>query len=102
MFGQQLGCREAQVGLSIETIEVMNQQMSILEASYPNQQSQFVDFSQKMLDSFVNFASSFAQTPDQRAMMGLNVLEGFVPLSVLQNWHRTFIRRLTSNPFFWK
>ncbi|KAL8191187.1 UNVERIFIED_CONTAM: hypothetical protein K2H54_069201, partial [Gekko kuhli] len=56
-------------------------------------------FTQKMLDNFYNFTSSFAIT---QAQMTPNPSEAFIPASVVLKWYEKFQRRLTENPFFWK
>lgn len=58
-----------------------------------------MQFGQKMLENFFNYASSFATTQSQ---MVANPSENFVPLSTLQNWYVNFERRLQQNPSFWK
>lgn len=61
--------------------------------------SSYLSFTQKMLESFINYVSSFAITQSQ---MMPNPNENYVPLSTLQNWYTTFERRLSNNPNFWK
>ncbi|NXT20974.1 HIKES protein, partial [Syrrhaptes paradoxus] len=56
-------------------------------------------FTQKMLDNFYNFASSFAVT---QAQMTPNPSEAFIPANVVLKWYENFQRRLTQNPLFWK
>lgn len=98
-FGQQTISHNAQIGISVEPVTIVQQQFTMLEASKPNLQSQFQEYCQKMLQNFVNFASSFAVT---QAQMVRNPNETYVPLSVLHNWYQNFERRLTMNPYFWK
>ena len=59
----------------------------------------FTEFSTKMVENFFNYASSFAVLPAQTP---INPMENYVPLTVLQSWYETFMRRLQSNPNFWK
>ncbi|KAF5273391.1 hypothetical protein FQA39_LY07408, partial [Lamprigera yunnana] len=84
-FGQQAICHNAQIGISIAA-----------QSAEPNS---YVNFAQKMLQSFMNYALSYSinqahMVPDPSAT--------YVPLSTVQNWYTNFERRLTHNPNFWK
>ena len=59
----------------------------------------FVEFSQKMLENFFNYASSFAVNPIEGP---INPMHSYVPLPVVQTWFDNFLRRLQNNPNFWK
>ena len=89
---------QALVGVSVEPLMEISQKTpsSNTEASTVDQ---FTEFSQKMLESFFNYASSFAVDPNQGM---LNPSETYVPSSVLQQWFANFQRRLQINPKFWK
>lgn len=52
-----------------------------------------LQFSQKMLENFYNYVSSFIVNVSN---------ETLVPLSTLQNWYTNFQRRMEQNPNFWK
>lgn len=91
-FGQQSICHNAQIGISIEPLGNVREVPSPTTISY-------LTFAQKMLDSFINYVSSFTIT---QANMIPNPMENFVPLSTIQNWYTTFERRLQQNPNFWK
>lgn len=119
VFGSQPISHIAQIGVSIEpeanvvqctpstvccdwlryakkTITASNQKRS----SHQQQSAvSCMQFGQKMLENFFNYASSFATTQSQ---MQPNPSESFVPLSTLQNWYVNFERRLQQNPNFWK
>lgn len=97
-FNQQNISHFAQIGISVETVDLVQQQMSFVDRTASNQ-TLFTEFSQKMLQNFVNYVSSFAVT---QAQMTPNPNETFVPLSVLQNWYQNFERRLALNPYFWQ
>lgn len=120
IFGQQPISHTAQIGISVmpETDVAQLQSPSVsLNTIYSmydfliiliwfrasiwqaNSTSNVVQFSQKMLENFFNFASSFAIT---QAQMTPNPSETFVPLSTLQSWYNNFERRLQQNPNFWK
>lgn len=60
-----------------------------------------VTFTSGMLDSFFNFATSFASTRDA-AMSSAHADEHWVPLSCLHRWQENFQRKLAMNPMFWK
>lgn len=85
----------AQIGISIETESTIAQQTPATTGDTP---TTLYSFGQKMLESFVNFASSFSVT--QALMVPNN--ETYVPLSTLTTWFQNFERRLVSNPNFWK
>ncbi|PNF28599.1 OPI10-like protein, partial [Cryptotermes secundus] len=91
-FGQQSFSHNAQIGISIEPILHVQQQSALVTSQTT---SNFMQFCQKMLENFLNYASSFAQ-------MTPNPNETFVPLSVLQLWYSNFERRLQQNPNFWR
>jgi len=86
----------AQIGVSIEPLAVIEQQVATVAATTTNS---FLEFVQKMLTNFVNYVTSFTVT---QAQMTPNPTENFVPLSTLQGWYETFERRLQQNPNFWK
>ncbi|KAK3101071.1 hypothetical protein FSP39_000736 [Pinctada imbricata] len=88
----------AQIGISVEPLTTLSQQTPVTSAHVSKIDS-FVEFSQKMLENFFNYASSFGISQSQ---MTPNPSETFVPLSTLQNWFQTFERRLQQNPYFWK
>ncbi|XP_037652210.1 protein Hikeshi [Sebastes umbrosus] len=88
----------AQVGVSVEALDQLAQQVPVSSASVSSLDS-FVLFSQKMLDSFFNFASSFAVSQVQ---MTPNPSETFIPSSCVLKWYENFQRRLNQNPNFWR
>ncbi|XP_056152502.1 protein Hikeshi [Lampris incognitus] len=88
----------AQVGVSVEPLEQLAQQTPACSASVSTVDS-FLHFSQKMLDSLYNFASSFAVSQSQ---MTPNPAETFIPSSCLLKWYENFQRRMAQNPGFWK
>lgn len=95
-FGQQPICHNAQIGISIEPIDVVNQHLAHKsEESVSN----FVTFCQKMVTNFVNFVSSFSVS---QSNMVPNPNETFIPSSAVQNWYQSFERKLALNPNFWK
>uniref|UniRef100_A0A1L8DCT4 Uncharacterized protein n=1 Tax=Nyssomyia neivai TaxID=330878 RepID=A0A1L8DCT4_9DIPT len=93
IFGSQPISHIAQIGISIEPETTLIQQTPSTNAT------SYLQFGQKMLENFFNFASSFAVTQSQ---MIPNPSETFVPLSTLQTWFTNFQRRLQQNPNFWK
>lgn len=97
-FNQQNISHVAQIGISVETVAVVQEQMALIDRNTQNQ-NMAAEFSQKMLQNFVNYVSSFAVT---QAQMTPNPNETFIPLSVLQTWYQNFERRLGINPNFWQ
>ncbi|XP_024939285.1 protein OPI10 homolog isoform X2 [Cephus cinctus] len=96
IFGITKISHVAQIGVSVEPLSVIEQQVSVITLTTTNS---FLEFSQKMLTNFLNFVSSFSVTQQQ---MTPNPTENFVPLSTVQTWYETFQRRLQQNPNFWK
>uniref|UniRef100_A0A1A8IN11 Protein Hikeshi n=2 Tax=Nothobranchius TaxID=28779 RepID=A0A1A8IN11_NOTKU len=88
----------AQLGVSVESLEQLAQQIPVASAAVSTVDS-FLQFTQKMLDSLYNFASSFALT---QAQMTPNPTETFIPFSCILKWYENFQRRLVQNPNFWK
>jgi len=88
----------AQIGISIEPLNQLAQQTPVANAT-PSNLNTFVEYTQKMLENFFNFASSFAIT---QAQMTPNPSESFVPLSVVQRWYENYQRKMTNDPNFWK
>ncbi|XP_019734566.1 protein Hikeshi [Hippocampus comes] len=88
----------AQVGVSVEPLEQLAQQTPVSGAAASTADTLRL-FTQKMLDSLYNFASSFAVT---QAQMTLNPNETFVPSSCILKWYENFQRRMSQNPNFWK
>ena len=88
----------AQIGISIEPLDQLAQQTPACNST-PSNLNTFVEYTQKMLENFFNFASSFART---QAEMTPNPSESFVPLSVVQRWYENYQRKMAHDPNFWK
>ena len=88
----------ALVGVAVETLGEISQQTPSANTEASTVDS-MTEFSQKMLENFFNFASSFTVSPSQAA---LNPAEDYVPSRVLQQWYGNFQRKLRANPTFWK
>eukprot|EP00794_Sanderia_malayensis_P016997 gene16997-18709_t len=88
----------AQIGISLEPLSEIAQQVPEQSAT-PSGAVAFVEFTQKMLQSLFNFASSFATT---QQLMAPNPTETYIPLSTLQTWYLNFERKLQIDPNFWK
>lgn len=109
-FGQDFGTMDAMmtgvatamptqnalVGISVEPLSEIAQKTPSTDTQASTVDS-FTEFSQKMLENFFNYASSFAVDRTQ-----LKASETYVPFSVLQQWYANFQRRLQTNPNFWK
>ena len=87
-----------QIGISVEPLTQLAQQTPDTFASSTTVEP-FLEFSRKMLESFFNYAASFAIT---QAQMTPNPSETYVPLSTLQTWFTNFQRRLEQNLYFWR
>lgn len=92
MFGQSAISHIAQIGISIEPEATVVQQTTATTQDSNT-------FGQRMLESFINFATSFTVTQSQ---MLPNPSETYVPLSTFSAWYNNFQRRLEQNPNFWK
>ncbi|XP_041827275.1 protein Hikeshi [Melanotaenia boesemani] len=88
----------AQVGVSVESLDQLAQQIPVTSAAVSTVDS-FLQFTQKMLDSLYNFASSFAVS---QAQMNPHPTETFIPSSCILKWYENFQRRMAQNPNFWK
>lgn len=97
MFGAQKISHNAQIGISIELLECIQQQAALISQQVT---TSYLQFGQKMLENFLNYASSFACTPSQFPPTASETT--YVPLSTLQSWYNTFERRLQNNPYFWR
>lgn len=84
----------AQIGISIEAIDVVQHQYQLLEAENAKNQTQFVEFAQKMLQSFLNYSLSFTISPTPN--------ESYIPVKAVEDWYKNFERKLSLNPYFWK
>lgn len=88
----------AQVGVSVEPLEQLAQQVPVSSAAVSTVDS-FRQFAQRTLESLYNFAASFAVT---QAQMTPNPGETFIPSSCVLKWYENFQRRMAQNPNFWK
>lgn len=67
--------------------------------SEPSSLPSFVEFSKFVCENVYNYASGFAQTPNQIVPVPN---ENYLPLSILTRWYEYFTRKLEQNPNFWK
>ena len=88
----------ALIGISVEPLNNLAQQTPALNTT-PSTLNARVEFTMKMLENFVNFASSFGL---QQGQMTPSPQETFVPMSVVQKWFENFQRKMTNDPDFWK
>ena len=91
----------ALIGISVEPLDQIAQQTPASNTQASTVDS-FTEFSQKMLQSFFNYASSFAVTPLMMSQMPINPMENYVPLNSVQNWYDSFVRRMQADPSYWK
>uniref|UniRef100_A0A8C2PJQ8 Protein Hikeshi n=1 Tax=Capra hircus TaxID=9925 RepID=A0A8C2PJQ8_CAPHI len=73
----------AQIGISVELLDSLAQQTPVGNAAVSSVDS-FTQFTQKMLDNFYNFASSFAVS---QAQMTPSPSEMFIPANVVLKWY---------------
>lgn len=103
MSAESFTSTSALVGVSVEPLSEIAQKTPSVGTTASTVGS-FAEFSQKMLENFFNYASSFAASPEvitmKYQMQGTN--ETYVPFSTLQQWYMNFQRRLQTNPDFWK
>lgn len=102
--GIQQSVINAQLGISIESFSTLENLASSAsaastETSPASSVPAALEFSQKMVESLLNYTASFAISADQ-ARIKSN--ETYVPFSAVQNWFTNFERRLQQNPNFWK
>ncbi|XP_068195149.1 protein Hikeshi [Antennarius striatus] len=88
----------AQVGVSVEALDQLAQQIPVSSAAVSTVGS-YLQFTQKMLDSLYNFVASFAVS---QAQMTPNPTETFIPSSCVLRWYENFQRRMAQDPNFWK
>ena len=84
----------AMIGISVETEASIDALTPAQQSQTPENLASSIEFAQKMLQNFYNYASSFAKdAPDGQS---------YVPFATLQTWFDNFKRRLDNNPNFWK
>ena len=82
------------IGISVEPLANINNLTPATEMQTAASIGLLNEFTQKMLENFYNYASSFSKdAPDGRS---------YVPLTSLQTWFENFKRRLEMNPNFWR
>lgn len=87
----------AQIGILVEPqTEIL--QKTVSQDTEASKLDSYAEFSQKMLENFFNFASSYAVNPGQI----VDPAGSYVSMNVIQKWYENFQRRLQVNPNFWK
>eukprot|EP00057_Strongylocentrotus_purpuratus_P033003 XP_789731.3 PREDICTED: protein Hikeshi [Strongylocentrotus purpuratus] len=94
----QLPSTSAHIGIAVEPLAELKQQTPAANTQASNVES-FVQFTQKMLENFYNYASSFSIT---QAQMTPQPGVQYLPTDVLTKWYENFQRKLSQNPNFWK
>lgn len=90
-FLQPIVSHAAQIGISIEPLDQLDQLTPAIVANEDN----FATFTIKTAESLFNYASSFAQClPGSSSQV--------VPLSTVQQWYQNYTRKLERNPNFWR
>ncbi|KAJ3012344.1 hypothetical protein HKX48_006330 [Thoreauomyces humboldtii] len=99
----------AQLGISVELLEVVVAQVSQLHASSPSKSSAAgvlvknvdpVKLTTKILESLYNYCSSFAgPLPEMStALFGMDWGSTFIPLKALQDWFLIMQRKIKADP----
>lgn len=94
----EVSAQNALLGISVEPMALILQQTPA-DNTQPSTVEPFVDFTQKMLQNFINYAGSFAVNP---AITRLSPNETYIPSSVLERWYANFQHKLQMDPNFWK
>eukprot|EP00127_Corallochytrium_limacisporum_P002146 Clim_evm40s108 gene=Clim_evmTU40s108 len=82
------------LGISIEPQSQIEQEMTSTDKQADAPVNDMAAFSRKMLESFYNYASSYA-APAQPGQES-------IPISTLNNWYNRFEGMLRNDPNFWK
>jgi hypothetical protein len=82
----------AQIGISIEALHIIEQSTPVA-ASTVSTVSTFIKFSNKMLENFMNYVSSFSTG---------NMNGDYIQVNVVKAWYENFQRRMQANPYFWR
>jgi hypothetical protein len=98
MDGVQAGADVGSIGVSVEAVSALQQQTPNPSAAAPTT-SDLQTFTTKMLESFFQFATSFAS--EKEAAMRQTDTQ-WVPLGCLQRWHQNFQHKMGLDPFFWR
>lgn len=103
-IGLQKTVINAQLGISVESLSTLERLASsaaaaATETSPASSVPAALEFSQKMVESLLNYTASFAISADETRIKSN---ETYVPFSAVQNWFTNFERRLQQNPTFWK
>jgi len=89
----------AQVGISVEPINVLQGlQLGMIEED-KELVPKFVDFTQKMVQSLFNYTASFAIDAAEATTRSS---ETYIPYSAVREWSMNFERRIANDPYFWK
>lgn len=89
----------AKIGISIEPIEVVEQQNIDQQSKSLSNQAVSAEFGKKMLLNLFEYVSSFAVPVHE---VNEKTADSYIPFNALENWYRNFERKLTLNPNFWK
>lgn len=95
----------AQIGISIETIDSVNQMVPAIETAASNV-TLFTEFMNKTVGNLFNYCSSFSRTASELMSNpfhagSLNTVQ-YVPLSTIQTWYENYTRRLSNDQNFWR
>eukprot|EP00041_Stephanoeca_diplocostata_P012738 m.214083 g.214083 ORF g.214083 m.214083 type:complete len:193 (+) comp19068_c0_seq2:142-720(+) len=88
----------AQIGISIEPLELLVRETPDSAARAPTA-ADLELFTQKMLESFYTFATSFA-SPREEALRRQD--DTWIPLGVLMRWKESFYKKMQLDPLFWR
>lgn len=91
----------AQLGIAVEQLAELAQQTPITGVAAPKA-STFVEFTEKMLLTFYNYAASFSVSKQAISSSFGSSSEEYVPMSILNKWFQEFKTKLQRDPNFWK
>lgn len=90
LFGQPVpnSAHNGQIGISIEDLSTVISSTPAATTD-PSNLPTFIEFTQKMLDNFFNYVTSFGDS-------------NYISMSIVQQWYANFQRRLAADPNFWR
>ncbi len=91
LFGQPVlsSAHNAQIGISIESSQSILNYSTPADNTTTSNLPTFIEFTQKMLDNFFNYVTSFGDS-------------NYISMGVVQQWYQNFQRKLQADPNFWR
>lgn len=92
----------AQIGISLEPIESVNQMVPAIDTS-ASSLATFAEFVNKTVGNMYNFSASFSRPLSELVNDPSNYpSKQYVPLASVQSWYENYTNRLKNDPNFWK